>query len=372
MTAMNLWQPGATRPSRRTLLLASVGVSALIGAPAKGGILPADGNHYDDPTTEFEVRRLTQPSYSSYLPAWPGRAVSRRSEFAIVATDRTGSLQLQRLDLKSGQSRVLAPIGAPRAFTLSADDRTVYYHDQDSLFAVPIAGASRGVRLWSSAHPAPASPLCPSEDGTTLWFSTTTDQGAGLMKLPLGARAEPVLVLQQAGLREPVPNPRRSLVLWRSVEDSLWLCQHDGANLRRLDTPAGTVRQAMWNPDGQGVLYLHEPAAAGESVAIREQEVDSRADRLVAKTSQYACFARNANATVFVGASRSKAGPFVLLLLRITHRELALCEHRSRDASASSLAFSPDSQRLLFQGDAEGKPVVYSMHIEKLVEKTEA
>ena len=128
----------------------------------------------------------------------------------------------------------------------------------------------------------------------------------------------------------------------------------------------------MWSPDGQSVLYLHEPGAAAESVAIREQEVDSRADRLVAKTSQYACFARNANATVFLGSSRSKAGPYVLLLLRIARRELPLCEHRSRDASASSLAFSPDSQRLFFQGDNEGRPVVYSMTLDKLVEKTEA
>ena len=329
-------------------------------------------NHYEDPTTEFEVRRLTQPSYSSYLPAWPGRAVSRRSEFAIVATDRTGSLQLQRLDLKSGQSRVLAPLSDPRAFTLSADDRTVYYHDQDSVFAVPIVGASRGVRLWQFRASRAAQSLVPLGRRHRALVQHNDGPGRRADETAIGRSGEPALVLQQAGLREPVPNPRRSLVLWRSVEDSLWLCQHDGANLRRLDTPAGTVRQAMWSPDGQSVLYLHEPAAAGESVAIREQEVDSRADRLVAKTSQYACFARNANATVFVGASRSKAGPFVLLLLRITHRELALCEHRSRDASASSLAFSPDSQRLLFQGDAEGKPVVYSMHIEKLVEKTEA
>ena len=93
MTAMNLWQPGAARPSRRALLLARAGVSAPVAAPEKGGILPADWTHYDDPSTEFEVRRLTHPGYSSYLPAWPGRAVSRRSDFVIVASDRTGSLQ---------------------------------------------------------------------------------------------------------------------------------------------------------------------------------------------------------------------------------------------------------------------------------------
>ncbi|MGD0579319.1 MAG: hypothetical protein ABSC08_10365 [Bryobacteraceae bacterium] len=372
MTAMNLRQSGATQLSRRALLVAAGGVSALLGAPAKGVILPADWSHYEDPSTEFEVLRLTHPAYASYLPAWPGRAVSRHSEFAILASDRTGSMQLHRLDLKSGQSRVLVPVSHPRAFTLSADDRTVYFRHQDSVYALPLAGAPRVVGLGEFAHSQDARALCPSEDGTALWFSATTGERAGLIKLRLGARSEPALVLKQADIREPVPNPRRALVLWRSAGDSLWLCEHDGANTRRLDTPAGRVLQAMWSPDGQSVLYLHESGAVAEPIAIREQEVDSRADRLVATTSQYACFARNADATVFLGSSRSQAGPYVLLMLRITRRELPLCEHRSRDASASCLAFSPDSQRLFFQGDSEGKSVVYSMKLEKLVEKTEA
>jgi oligogalacturonide lyase len=369
---MDLRQPGATPLSRRALVLALGGASALVGASERGAILPSDGTRYDDPSTEFEVRRLTRPSYSSFLPAWPGRAASRRNDFVILASDRTGSAELHRLDLKSGQSRVLAALSDARAFTLSADDRMVYFRDRQSVFALALAGAPRPVPLWRSPHPDDRGPLSPSEDGTALWFTTPTDQGAGLMKLRLGARPEPFLVLQRATIVEPVPNPHRALVLWRSDGDSLWMCEHDGSSVRRLDTPPGRVRQAMWSPDGQSVLYLHDPGSAGGSVAIREQDVDARADRLVANTSQYACFACNANASVFLGVSRSQAGPYVLLLLRITRRELPLCEHRSHDASASSLAFSPDSQRLFFQGDAEGKSVVYSMKLDKLVEKTEA
>jgi oligogalacturonide lyase len=75
---------------------------------------------------------------------------------------------------------------------------------------------------------------------------------------------------------------------------------------------------------------------------------------------------------VFAGASRSKASPYALLMLRVTQRELTLCEHRSRDAAASAIAFSPDSQRLFFQGDKEGQMAVYSMRLERLVEKTES
>ena len=33
--------------------------------------------------------------------------------------------------------------------------------------------------------------------------------------------------------------------------------------------------------------------------------------------------------------------------------------------------FSPDSQRIYFQSDRDGKPAIYGMHVDKLVEKTD-
>jgi oligogalacturonide lyase len=283
-------------------------------------------------------------------------------------------LQLQRLDLKSGQCRVLTTASHlhASAFTLSADDRVVYYLDGVSLCSVTLANL-RVSELWSAAHALEqTSSLAPSDDGTALWFGIVAGDCA-LMKLRLGSKPGAEQVLRSdAGILEPVPNPRRALVAWRCWDGSAWLCEHDGANKRRLETPAGRVLQVLWNADGQSVLYLLDPGVQGQPVCIREQEVDSRADRLVAKTSQFACFARNANATVFAGASRSKASPYALLMLRVTQRELTLCEHRSRDAAASAIAFSLDSQRLFFQGDKEGQMTVYSMRLERLVEKTES
>lgn len=378
MAAMDLWQPGAERFLRRRLLLAAGAMLAssapgLRGASVKGEILPADWLRYTDPSTEFEILRLTNPAYTSHLSAPPGRAIARRGEFVILATDRTGALQLQRLDLKSGQSRVLTAASHlhPGAFALSADDRTAYYLDGAGLFSVSL-GNLRVSQLWE----APSSldettSLAPSDDGTSLWCAVNSGGGA-LMKLRLGSKPEADQVLRhEAAILGPVSNPRRALVVWRCGDGSIWLCEQDGGNKRRLDVPAGRVLQVLWSADGNSVLYLHDPGVQGEAVSIREQEVDSRADRLVAKTSQFACFARNANASVFAGASRSKASPYALLLLRLTRRELTLCEHRSRDASSSAIAFSPDSQRLLFQGDREGHPAVYSIKLERLVEKTE-
>lgn len=382
MAAMDLWQPEASRFSRRRLLSAAgcaglmlaVSSQELKAEPGKGETLPADWGRYSDPSTEFEILRLTRPAYSSNLPAPPGRAIARHNEFAILATDRSGSMQLQRVDLKSGQSRILTSASSlnPNAFALSFEDRAVYYLDSASLFSVSI-GSQHVTQLWDSSLPlVGTTSLAPAEDGTALWFAANSKDGV-LMKVRLGSKPEVLEVVRHgAPMLEPTPNPRRALVAWRCADGSAWLCEQEGGNKRHLETPVGRVLQVIWSGDGQSLLYLHDPGLQGESVSIREQEVDSRADRLIAKTSQFACFARNANASVFAGASRSKASPFALLMLRITRRELTLCEHRSRDAAASAIEFSPDSQRLFFQGDKEGHMAVYSIKLERLVEKTES
>jgi oligogalacturonide lyase len=75
---------------------------------------------------------------------------------------------------------------------------------------------------------------------------------------------------------------------------------------------------------------------------------------------------------VFVGASRSRASAYVLLLLRVTRRELTLCEHRASDPKMVLPIFSPDSQSVFFASDRHGKQALYRVRIEKFVEETSA
>jgi oligogalacturonide lyase len=62
----------------------------------------------------------------------------------------------------------------------------------------------------------------------------------------------------------------------------------------------------------------------------------------------------------------------VLILLRLTRRELTLCEHKASQPALCAPQFSPDSQRIYFQSDRDGKPALYCIHVERLVEKTDA
>jgi oligogalacturonide lyase len=168
-----------------------------------------------------------------------------------------------------------------------------------------------------------------------------------------------------------LPNPRRAMLLWRTEEGELWAAPFDGSWKRRIETPPGRVEQAFWNPAGSGILYLLVPEDKTKLNSLREQELDSKADAHVSNTSQFLRFARNANATVFVGASVSKASPTILLLLRLTRRELTLCEHRTSDLQHVHLRFSPDSQRIIFQSNRNGTNAIYLMKVDRLVEKTE-
>ena len=88
-------------------------------------------------------------------------------------------------------------------------------------------------------------------------------------------------------------------------------------------------------------------------------------------TTQFVAFNRNADTSVFVGASGSKASPYLLLLVRSVKRELPLCQHRASDPRQVTSFFSPNSQRVIFQSDRDGKMAIYSIAVDRLVEATE-
>src|ERR1035437_6897168 len=126
-----------------------------------------------------------------------------------------------------------------------------------------------------------------------------------------------------------------------------------------------------WSGDGKTILYLNFPEDRTQLNNLREFTPDTGTDKLIGKTSQFVAFGANRDASVFVGASRN-VSLAVLLLLRAGHSERTMCEHKASDAAAVAPLFSPDSQRIYFQSDRHGKPAIYSMHVEKLVEKTDA
>ncbi|HVN06205.1 MAG TPA: hypothetical protein VMT86_17405 [Bryobacteraceae bacterium] len=358
------------RWTRRAFLIS--GLAPLAFAEQKGVALPPAWHRYADPATEFEVLRLTDPTHPSWLPPYYNRAVARHNGFLIYSCDLTGTAQTFRMDLHTGESHQLTEAQSldPASIAMLADERSFCYWDGPELHHAYL-NRSRAHQVYQLAE---GWERCPG--------ASVADDGSALIgENRNGTSRLAVIGLQKGGARtvmeapfvlsHPQPRPKRAQILYRQADEALWLVNSDGTQNRKLPLAAGRIGPARWSPDGHTVLYLHLPDDPKELHSIRECTPDQNTDKLVARTSQYAHFGCNANTSVFVGASQSRAAPYILIMLRLTRRELALCEHRASNPTMVAPIFSPDSQHIFFESDRDGKPAIYRIHVERLVEETE-
>ena len=355
--------------SRRGFVVSLAGVCA---GTSISQTLPTEVQRYKDSATEFDVYRLTDAAHQSWLPASYERAVSRRDSFLIYSSDRAGSVQAYRMDLKSGQSRTLthAQNLVRESLTLAPDERNFYYVDGRSVFQASLGGGhAREVHRIEDGFEVGRG-FSVSEDGL---YALVVEQKSGTFRLRLIAlrsASAQTIVESPEPIADPLPRPRRAGVLYRRGNE-LWLVNFDGDQNRKLRIAAGGLGPAVWSVDGRTVLYLNFPADPKQLNNLRESTPDTNEDRLVAATSQFISFGGNADSSVLVGASGSKASPYVLLLVRAAKRELTLCEHRASDPRLVAPIFSANSQRVFFQSDKDGKLAIYSMFVDKLVAETE-
>jgi oligogalacturonide lyase len=361
------------RWTRRALLLTGAAACGLKGQSAKGTVFDPDWRKFSDPTTEFEVFRLTNPAYTSLMPAYYGRGIARNSGSMLFSCDRTGSMQAFRMDLKTGQCRQLTNAKELDAETVSLipGDRSFCYFDGPSLRVMTLSALRdreiyRVPEGWKRTAGASV-----ASDGLRIVFAEEKDGKCRLRLLTLARGTAETVTEADWTMTHAETHPRRAQILYRQRDEALWQVNFDGKQNRRLKLAEGHIGPARWSPDGRTVLYLHLPDDPKQLHAIREHSPDQNQDRLVGRTSQFAHFGFNSNSSVFCGASQNKASPTILLLLRVTRRELTMCEHKASDPRIVAPVFSPDSQRIYFQTDRDGKRAIYMVRVEKFVEKTD-
>ncbi len=338
----------------------------------KSRALPAVGEfvRFIDPTTESMVVRLTNPASASYLPAAGNRFVSVRERLLVFSSDRTGRPAPFAVDLRTGVLRQLAVTADlhPRSLCLDAQGRSAYLIDGTDLKRVPIGSKkvevlSRGVSAFSLGN-TPSEVMVVKEgrleqlnsqagalaNGVAPWCALRPD-GTGCAFVRIGP--------DTGGAAD-------------AGEQEFWYVPLAGAPPVEPKLLAqGRISNPLWSPDGGPLLFLRQVPVNNTFVSeIHAVDPDTGLERRIAATSQFAAFAPNGDASVFVGASRSKAQPTIILLLRSPQRELTLCEHRATHPVSVDPAFSPDSRRVYFQSDREGKSALYSVNTEALVEPT--
>ncbi|MGE5569768.1 MAG: oligogalacturonate lyase family protein [Rhodospirillales bacterium] len=338
---------------------------------AKPRRLPAEWQHFNDPATEFPLLRLTNPAQPSYLPAYWNRAVSRRGDFLLFWSSRTGSPQVFQINLKSGELQQVTSFqdldGATA--TLLPDDRYFCCFDGPSLRQVRLSNLKeREIYRVPEGFRRAGFSLAP--DGSHALVIETRG-GVWLLRIvPLSKGAARTLVESPEPLSMPLGSPGAKQILYRR-EEQLWMVGYDGTQNRPLPLAPGRTGPAYWSPGADSVLYLNFPEDKGLPSSIREYDLAAGADRLISVTAQYVHFTPNTDASVFLGASGSAASPYLVLMLRVTRRELPLFEHRSGRPDAVLPVFSPDSQSIFFHSDRDGGPAIYSASVEGIVERTE-
>jgi oligogalacturonide lyase len=366
------------RFSRRSLLTSSLVAAHAIAADlpgARGAQFESEWKRYADPATELDVYRLTEPAYSSTLPAYYNRVISRNSGFLVFCCDRAGFPAAFRMDLRGGETRQLTERKDLDGSTLNLlpDNRSFCYFAERTLYVTNLTtlrdrevytipeGWERGTGLTVGT------------DGHAL-FPERKGEGSRLRSVPLTpAPGAPRTILEAPfAIADPIERPVRGQILYRDADQRLWIADNDGRRPRQLKTAMGRIGPANWVSDGHSVLYLNFPDDRTKLNAIREYTPDDDGDKLVAPTSQYVQFGFNRDTSVFVGASRNAASPVILIMLRVTRRERTLCEHKASHPEMVAPMFAPDAQRIYFQSDRHGKPALYALHVERLVEKIEA
>lgn len=355
--------------------------SSLFALPAlasetsgKGETFEPEWKRYSDPDTELDVYRLTDPSHSSTLPNSNNRIISRNSAFLIFSSDRAGSSDAYRMDLKTGATRRLTDCKDldGGSLNLTPDNRSVCYFAGGSLRLTNLANLKER-EIYTVPEGWERTPgLTVAANGARVYFAERRGAGSRLRTVTFAQGSARTILEAPFSISAPVERPLRGQILYRDPGNGLWLSDVDGRHNRRLKVAAGGTGPANWAPDGRTVLYLNFPEDRHQLNAIREYTADDDTDKLVAPTSQYADFGFNRDTSVFVGASRNAGSPVILILLRVTRRELTLCEHKASQPDRVEPMFAPDAQRIYFQSDREGKPALYSLHVEKLVDKIQS
>lgn len=315
---------------------------------------------YTDPATEFAVVRLTDPQFASGLTAPRHRQFDRRSGSLLHWSERSGSAQAYLLDLKSGASRQLTDAVAldRSSLCLAPDDKSVYWFDGASLNEAAVSSAkSRTIYAVSAERHG----FSVAVDGSPVFA-----EGSRIVRL---VKQKASTVAEEPGVDLLLARPKQTQLLFRS-QAGVGLINLDGSGRQELKLVAGRNEEFAWTPSGRSLIYLHVPEDPRELISLREFVPEDGTDREVARTSQFASVAANGDGSVFAGASRGKASAYVLILLRVTRRELTMCEHRASDARMVAPIFTPDSQSIVFVSDRHGKAALYRVQIEKFVEPT--
>jgi oligogalacturonide lyase len=354
-----------TRRSVVSLLVGSAATASTTGKKTRPLPMAGEFVRFIDPVTENTIVRLTSLASNNFLPSAPNRFVSTKDRVLVFSSDREGKLMPYQVDLHTGVPRRIAEAAKldPGSLTLIEKKQAVCFRDGETLIEVEL-GARKAKTILTDIQG-----FCAEPAGSSFYVirKGKLEQMTGRESVPLADKASGPCLARPHG---------RGCLFERQSDDSsreFWYAPEPESGSQPVQVASGRIRDPFWSASGDSLLFLRDvPKESVLLSEIHEVYIDKPAEACVAPTSQFGAFSPNEDGSVFVGASRSKAQPNIILLLRDPQREMTLCEHRASQPAKVRPSFSPDSRRVYFQSDHQGKSAIYSVNVELLVEPTES
>ena len=251
----------ASRASRRAFLVSALAALKLAAQSQKGAAFAPEWLRYEDPTTEMEVVRLTDPAYSSALPAHYNRAVAHSGASLICGSDRTGQPQAFRIDLRTGDARQLTEVAEldVASLALSPDSRSFCCFAGRSLLRVSLATLRQReiYRIPDDWQRSPGMSLTP--DGAHALFAERRGEGSRLRSVSVAQGVFRTVIEAHFVIEHPLARPGHDQILCRQAGEALWLTDSGGSGNRRLKLAPGRIGSVLWSLDGRNIQYLNLP-----------------------------------------------------------------------------------------------------------------
>ena len=363
-----------------------------------------------DPLTGRLKWRLTDPKILHHLPHYHHRFIAKNNSFMLVASERSGSRQIYRMNLPEGDMVQLTDGPGVHSYSPTFDrkEKKFFLLQGNELKSVSSrSGVDRRVyrtpagwrmtgHLSVSDNARYAAVVEMKEedwvdDGLEEQFKARPQCRIQLVDLRRG-RAE-LLVQENQWLAHPQFRPRSRDLLychegpWGEVDARLWLMTPAAKRPISLRPRHGEEQlgHEYWSAYGHEVCYVFYPDASGRDATVRCVNTSTREERVLSLCTKFGWLVGNHDDSAIIGASRAVTGPNIYVLFPRLRREITICEHDSSAkpypiagargidscAACPEPVFSPDSQLIYFVSDREGKPAIYRTQVPDLVEKTE-
>ena len=370
---------------------------------------------FKDIDTGREVWRLTSPEYLSTHPYFYFNCISRDNTFAVFGSDISGSRQLFKIDLSSGEMLQLTdrPGLLLIQVCLSLDDKTLVYASSDSVSCLNMETLEENIVYrpgdeWWTNKTFGVTPDCSHVAQVQLFRSDLVSRENGpvnmsaqwekkprcrIVSIDVNAGSSNIVYDEKLWVAHPQHRPvYKDKIMFchegpgHLIDSRIWLMDADGSNIicPREHQGNESFTHEYWFADGSALGYvariLDKESRKAIETTIRKIDMDSMKETVVMPCTYYNHCVSNIKNTMIVGDGSNPEKPYIFISDLRSGKELELCRHDTKWASYFDPGineyinqdahphpqFSQDGKKVIFNSDKEGKPCVYLTDISDL------